>query len=170
MFGVSDSVEWLTFGQRRIHMRLLRIASIVLASSLSLFASDSPFSGTWKLNVEKSKMSPPSPQAEIVRVDADDNGIKVVDDVTDSKGQPLKVSYEAKFDGKDYPATSPDFDAVAFQRINNHRLKAKAKKSGKVIAEYAIAVSADGKMTTVEYTETGPDGKKIKGSAVYDKQ
>ena len=28
----------------------------------------------------------------------------------------------------------------------------------------------DGKTTTVKYTETGPEGKPVKGSAVYDKQ
>ena len=151
-------------------MRMLRIASIVLALSLSLLAAESPFSGTWKLNLEKSKMTPPFPKGEVARVDADDNGVKVTDDVTDNNGQPVKVSYEAKFDGKDYPATSPDFDAIAFQRVNTHTLKAKSKKAGKVVAEYTIAVSKDGKTTTVQYTETGPDGKPIKGSAVYDKQ
>jgi len=151
-------------------MRTLRIACTVFALSLSLLAAESAFTGTWKLNLEKSKMTPPFPKGEIVRVDADDNGIKVTDDVTDSNGQPLKVSYEAKFDGKDYPATSPDFDSVAFQRVNTHTLKAKSKKAGKAVGEYTIAVSGDGKTTTVNYTEMGPNGTPIKGSAVYDKQ
>ena len=44
------------------------------------------------------------------------------------------------------------------------------KKAGKVVGDYTIVVSKDGKTTTVNYTETGPEGKPINGSAVYDKQ
>ena len=84
-------------------MRALRVVSMVLALSLSLFAAENPFSGTWRLNLSKSKMTPP-PKGEIVRVDADDNGIKVTDDVTEVEGRLNEVNYEAKFDGKDYPA------------------------------------------------------------------
>jgi len=83
----------------------------------------------------------------------------------------MKVSYEAKFDGKDYPATgSPTWDTVSFERVNAQTLKAKTKKGGKVAGDYTIVVSGDGKTTTVKYTETGPEGKPVKGSAVYDKQ
>jgi hypothetical protein len=50
-------------------------------------------------------------------VDADDNSIKVTDDITDAKGQPMKCSYDDKFDGKDYPVTgAPDWDSVSFER------------------------------------------------------
>ena len=152
-------------------LRLLRTVLVILALSMGLFAADSPFSGTWKLNVGKSKMTPPSPQAETVRVDANDSGIKVSDDITDAKGQPMKVSYEAKYDGKDYPATgSPAWDSVSFQRVDANTLKAKTKKDSKVVGDYTVTVSQDGKTTTVKYTETGPEGKPIKGSAVYEKQ
>ena len=36
-------------------MRSIKMLAVVLAMSLSLFAADSPFSGTWKLNLAKSK-------------------------------------------------------------------------------------------------------------------
>lgn len=68
-------------------MRTLRLVSLMLVLSLSLLAAESPFSGTWKLNLEKSKMTPPYPKEVIVRVDADDNGIKVKEDVIDTQGQ-----------------------------------------------------------------------------------
>jgi hypothetical protein len=152
-------------------MRALRMVLMIVALSIVLFAADSPFSGTWKLNIAKSKMAPPSPQAETVRVDADDKGIKVSEDITDAKGQPIKVSYEAKFDGKDDPVTGdPNIESISFQRVNTNTLTAKSKKAGKVTGNYTIVVSEDGKTTTVKYTETGPEGKPVKGSAVYDKQ
>jgi hypothetical protein len=152
-------------------MRPLRALLVVFALSLGVLAAASPFSGTWKLNLSKSKMSPPLPQSETVNVNADDDGIRVRAEQIDDKGQSMKTGYDAKFDGKDYPMTgNPGLDSVAFQRIDAHTLKATAKKGGKVMAEYTVVVSDDGKTTTVDYTETDAQGKPIKGTAVYDKQ
>ena len=105
-------------------MRLLKMSAVVLAMSLSLFAAESPFSGTWKLNLAKSKMSPPLPKSDIAVVDADENGVKLTEDIIDDKGQALKISWEAKFDGKDYPVTGdPPSDSVSYQRVNANTLK-----------------------------------------------
>jgi hypothetical protein len=106
--------------------------AVILAMSLSLFAADSPFSGTWKLNLAKSKMPPPVPKSNIAVVDANENGLKLTEDVIDDKGQ-LKISYEATFDGKDYPVTGdPSSDSVSYQRVNANTLKGQTKKGGKV--------------------------------------
>jgi hypothetical protein len=151
-------------------IRQLRLLPVVLAMSLCLFAAESPFSGTWKLNPDKSKMSPPAPKSETVVVEADDNGLKLSDDIVDDKGQPMKVSYEAKFDGKNYPVTGdPNSDSISFQRVNTNTLKGTTKKAGKITSRATIVVSKDGKSTTVNYTEY-PEGKPVKGMAVYDKQ
>jgi putative transposase len=86
------------------------------------------------------------------------------------KGQPLKISYEAKFDGKDYPVTGvPDTDSVSYRRVNAYTLQGKLKKGGKMIAEFTVVVSKDGKITTVLYTDYSHE-KPVKSTAVYDKQ
>ena len=83
---------------------------------------------------------------------------------------PLKISYEAKFDGKDYPVTGdPSSDSVSYQRINANTLKGKTKKDGKVATDATIVVSKDGKITTVRYTDYS-QAKPAEGTAVYDKQ
>jgi len=64
----------------------------------SLFAAGSPFTGTWKLNPAKS--TPPAPKSDTAVVDADHDGLKFNEDIVDDKGQPMKITYEAKFDGK----------------------------------------------------------------------
>jgi len=144
--------------------------AVVLAMSLSLIAAESPFSGTWKLNLAKSKMTPPAPKSDIAVVDADENGLKLNDDVITDKGESLKIGYEAKFDGKDYPVTGdPSSDSVSYQRVNANTLKGKAKKDGKVATDATIVVSKDGKITTVNYTDYS-QAKPAKGTAVYDKQ
>ena len=151
-------------------MRLLKMLAVVLAMSLSLFAAESPFSGTWKLNLAKSKMTPPVPKSDVAVVDADENGLKLNEDVITDKGESLKISWEAKFDGKDYPVTGdPSSDSVSYQRVNANTLKGKAKKAGKVVTDATIVVSKDGKITTVNYTDYS-QAKPSKGTAVYDKQ
>jgi hypothetical protein len=148
----------------------LRVLLMVLAMSVGLFAAESPFSGTWKLNVDKSKVPPPPAKSELVVVNANDNGLKLTDDIVDDKGQALKISYEVKFDGKDYPVTGdPNSDAISFQRVNANTLKATAKKGEKVTTKATVVVSKDGKVTTVNFTDY-TQAKPAKGTAVYDKQ
>jgi Insect cuticle protein len=154
------------------YMRLLQELMVVFVLSFGLQAAQSPFSGTWKLNPTKSTISAPSPRGEIVQVTADENSIEVASDVLDPvSSKTTKSSYKAAFDGKDYPVTGdPREDSIAFQRIAANTLKATAKKGGKVVGEYTFVVSADGRTTTVNYTETDSEGNTYKGSEVYEKQ
>jgi len=151
-------------------MRQLKVLAVVLVMSISLFAADSPFSGTWKLNLAKSKMTPPVPKSDIAVVDADEKGLKLNEDVVTDKGESLKISYEAKFDGKDYPVTGdPSSDSVSYQRVNANTLKGKTQKGGKAVTDATIVVSKDGKITTVHYTDYS-QGTPAQGTAIYDKQ
>ena len=151
-------------------MRTLKVLAIVLVTSLALLAAESPFSGTWKLNAAKSKLPPPGIKSETAVVDADKNGLKFKNDVIVANGQQVKASYEAKFDGKDYPVTGdPSTDSISYQRVNANTLKGTAKKDGKVVETFTVTVSKDGKVTTVEFVDNS-QGKPVKGVAVYDKQ
>jgi hypothetical protein len=151
-------------------MRLLKVLAVTLTLSLALFAADSPFSGTWKLNLAKSKLTPPIPKSDIAVVDADENGLKLNEDIVTDKGESLKISYDAKFDGKDYPVTGdPSTDSVSYQRVNANTLTGKTKKNGKVAVDATIVVSKDGKITTVNFTDYS-QGKPAKGKGIYDKQ
>ena len=95
---------------------------------------------------------------------------KFSEEGVDEKGQPFKSSYEAKFDGKDYPTTgNPDSDSVSLQRVSEREIKFTTKKAGKVVSKLDVIVSKDGQITTVNYTDYS-QGKTDKGSAVYDKQ
>jgi hypothetical protein len=144
-------------------MQLLRLVVVILSLSLSVFASDSPFSGTWKLNLAKSKFTPPVPQSDIAVINADDNSIKFSEDVTDDKGQSTKMSTDAKFDGNDYPWTGdPDADSISYKRVNDHTLIATTKKAGKIAEKATIVVSKDGNVTTVHFTAYS-QGKTVKG-------
>ena len=151
-------------------MRSLRLLLVLLSFSATLLTADSPFSGTWKFNPSKGHLTPPIPKSVVVHVATDAENFKFSQEGVDEKDQSFKSSYEAKFDGKEYPITGdPDSDSVSLQRVNERDIKFTIKKAGKVVSKLDVIVSKDGQTTTVNYTDYG-QGKPQKGSAVYDKQ
>jgi glucose dehydrogenase len=151
-------------------MRILRAFCALLLFAVTAFAADSPFSGTWKLNVAKSKLfAGDNTTSDVCHVVADDNTIKFKEEVTDDKGQVRNIAIEATFDGKDYPVTGdPDSDTVAYHR-NGNTLTFTLKKGGKVVGKNKAVVSPDGQITTVNFT-TYTKEKPQSGMAVYEKQ
>jgi hypothetical protein len=151
-------------------MRSMRVVLAVLVLCMAALAAESPFSGTWKLNLAKSKLPPPAPKSETAQVVADDNNLHMKDAITDDKGQAMTVTYDAKFDGKDYPVTGdPNSDSISFQRVDANTIKGTGKKAGNVVSTATIVVSSDGKTTTVDFVDSS-QGKPQSGTAIYDKQ
>jgi hypothetical protein len=92
-------------------------------------------------------------------------------DGTDKDGKPAHSDWTGKFDGKDYPVTGdPMSDTRAYKKVDDHTLSMTNKKDGKATVTGRIVVSADGKSRTVTTNGTDANGKKVKGTAVYDKQ
>jgi hypothetical protein len=151
-------------------MRSLKLVCLILALSTTLFAADSPFTGSWKLNSSKGHLTPPVPKSVVVQVQADADTFKLNEEGIDDKDQPFKLSYEAKYDGKDYPITGdPHSDAVSLQRVNQHQIKFTIKKAGNVVSKLDVVIAKDGKSATVKSVDY-MEGKTQKGTAVYEKQ
>jgi hypothetical protein len=151
---------------------MARITLSVLCLASSLFAADSPFTGTWKLNVEKSKFNQrPGPQTLTMVIKADENSSEVKQEGTAADGSPLARSFSVKLDGTPAPVTgSKQIDMISVRKIDDHTIIAKATKGGKAEGESRVTVSADGKVLT--WTGSGVDAKGVKheNMAVYDKQ
>jgi hypothetical protein len=138
---------------------------------ISMAVADDANMGTWKLNEAKSKFPAAATKNTSVVYEAAGDDVKVTVDGTDKDGKALHNVWTGKFDGKDYPLTGDsNMDTRSYKRINAHTLKLTGKKDGKVISEGRISVSADGKTRTVKLTATDSAGKKVKSTAVYDKQ
>ena len=115
-------------------------------------------------------MRAPALKSSTATIEADEETLKLDQDLVDDKDITTKLKFDAKFDGKDYPVTGdPDVDSVSLHRINDHRMKATFKKAGKVTSISDCTVSKDSKTTTVAYTDY-IEGKTQKGSAIYEKQ
>ena len=152
-------------------MRALRILLVLLLLSVVAVAADSPFSGTWKLNLQKSKPGAgDTTKSDVHQVAVNNEDLRDVEEWSDDKGS-NQVKVEAKIDGKDYPVTGdPMADTVSYQHKGARVLAFTSKKSGKVVSKGTIEVSGDGQTTTVKYTFTTPEGKTETGTMVYDKQ
>jgi hypothetical protein len=147
-----------------------RMVAALCTLSFCLFAAD-PFSGVWKLNLSKSKLPPPLPRSQTVRIKARSRSIRIREEVVDEKGKRLTVTVDARSDGRDYPVKGTPFaDAVAYQRVDSHTLKGTVKKAGKVVTSETATISADGKTLTGTYSGTDATGKQVDAVAVLDRQ
>jgi hypothetical protein len=134
------------------------------------FASDVNM-GTWKLNEAKSKFAPGAAKNSTVVYVAVGDNVKATVNGTDGNGKPTHNEWTGKFDGKDYPVTGDaNSDTRSLKKIDDRTLELTVKKDGKVTMTGRIVVSADGKSRTLTTSGTDAKGKKVKNTAVYDKQ
>ena len=63
-------------------------------------------------------------------------------------------SYDAKFDGKEYPIQGdPGHTMVSLKRTGDRTIEETDKRDGKVVGVSRMTVSKDGKSIQVEYTD-----------------
>ena len=148
---------------------LLTLALCLVGISVAV-AEDTNM-GTWKLNEAKSTFPAGATKNSTVVYEAAGDSVKVTVDGTDKDGKAVHSEWTGKFDGKDYPVTGdPNANARSYKKTDVRRLELTGKKDGKVVITGRIAVSADGKTRTVKTSTTDSTGKKLKSTAVYDKQ
>jgi hypothetical protein len=147
----------------------LTIALCLVAVAVG-FASDVNM-GTWKLNEGKSKIPAGATKNNTVVYEAAGDSMKVTVDGTTGDGAASHSEWTGKFDGNDYPLTGDaSADMRSYKKVNDHTLLLTNKKDGKVTLSGKIVVSADGKSRSVTMSGMDAKGKKMKYTAVYDKQ
>jgi hypothetical protein len=105
-------------------------------------ASSHALSGSWRTE----KLSNFSNNGLTVTYQGTADGLKMSD--------PNGNSYDAKFDGKDYPIQGdPGHTLVSLMRIGNDTIEETDKRDGKIVGVYRMTVSADGKSIHAEYTD-----------------
>jgi hypothetical protein len=149
------------------------VVVVLLLASVALWAADRQV-GTWKLNTAKSKytVAHPAPKSVTVTITESDGGLTIDAVGVDDKGNPIKVHWSAKFDGKDYPATgAPDgSDTVSLKRIDVDTIETTNKKGGQVVTTIRSTVSKDGKTRTSTWSGKDSKGAAETWTAFYDKQ
>jgi hypothetical protein len=120
--------------------------------STAALAFDSPFAGTWNMDLAKSKVT-----GDTFTYTKTSTGYAY------SNGGP--VQFEFALDGKDYP-TIPS-RSVACTATTPTSMACVAKASGKIISSVSRSLSADGSQMSIDYSNYHPDGTTTHGEDVY---
>ena len=154
----------------------MRTKTIALSLGLILAAgalyAANPMEGTWKLNESKSKLTRGTGKSNKVVYDSRliRDKMTVTVDGVDADGKPFHSVWKGRFNGKDYEVSGdPNTDMRSYTKVNDQTLTMIGKKSGKVVTQARIVVSADGKSRVVTVNGTTANGKRFTNTAVYDK-
>ncbi|WP_347717365.1 hypothetical protein [Sphingomonas sp.] len=131
------------------------VAAMVLLAPVGASAKDqapsADWSGTWKLNVAKSKLGAnPGKWSETRTYAVDGKKITLDGKGMTSAGKATHISYAGSVDGKAYPFMgSPIGDSIAITMVTPRELKSKVMLRGKPSASAVSYLSADGKRVTL---------------------
>jgi hypothetical protein len=133
-------------------MRTALTVVAILSLSTVLVAAE-PFVGTWKLNVEKSKLTGTTADLESRTMTISQTGpntfVSVIDSVSKS-GQTRHQEITRIYDGKEHPATGAKQQGTTeIARMVNESIRSMTgKRDGKVLGVMTSTVSPDGKVMT----------------------
>jgi len=149
---------------------LQRLVICIVAATFALSGADM-LTGTWKLNVAKSKYSPgPAPKSVTITYTMDGDWVVLKDQTVDSTGKANTYDNRYKFDGKPYPFKNALADGnISIKRIDDFHAEG-VIKGGKANTTVKAVISRDGKTRTLTTTGTNAEGKPVNNVAVYEKQ
>jgi hypothetical protein len=158
----------------------MRIALSLLAVCMSatlLPAADSPYIGTWKLNVAKSKYNPgPAMKEERIRFETDGEKMRRIAEGTDGDGKPIDEGgpkgasflWDGQFHTVTKPSEKPEVQ-VSVTVKDPHHLLVKIKVDGKLVDDARSSVSKDGKTLTDIDDGINMKGEKSHNVEVFEK-
>jgi hypothetical protein len=125
--------------------------------------------GTWQLDLARSKYSPgPPPKSETRVYTRDHEGLKGLMVRHWADGREERIEYRADFD-KEYPVSGTDvFDAVTFKRVDERTADAVLSHAGRVFGTARRVISEDGQTMTITFRREG--GTVVNNVAVYRKE
>jgi hypothetical protein len=157
--------------KRSLVISAILISALVLALAVIALAAD-PFVGTWKMNPAKSMFDGSiSLKSFVSTIEAQKNGVKIVQKLVSADGKTTQRSWTAEYDGKDHPIIGdPDADTYSCTRPNSNTTKYIFKKSGKEMHGGQTVVSKDGKTSTIAGGGKDADGKAFTYTILMEKQ
>jgi hypothetical protein len=157
--------------RRTTLMSIALLSLVACAFPQAGFAQSSPLIGTWKLNLEKSKLTP-VPRSQTAAFQQDGQNIKNTNQTIDAQGNATTTVFMHIYDAQPHPTTgTPLYDASAYLRLDGNTIVFSRFKDGKLVQIGTIAVSQDGKSRTNTTSGIiGPNGLAGTTVSVYDKQ
>ena len=134
-------MKWIT--------KALSLSALLTVTGLA-FAADAPFTGTWKVNLDKSKLT-----GDTVKFTAAGDHMRVT-----GNGE----SYEFKPDGSE---ATTRFGSAAWKQINETTWEETDKVNGRVDSKTSWTLASDGKTLTAHITGDKPAGGSFDDTIVY---
>jgi hypothetical protein len=155
----------------------LRLLSFGFVAALALSGAQAgppgnPIVGTWKLDVAKSTFTPgPGWRIQTRTYRLAPGGGVIVDWVgVGGHGESMRVRFESKTDGKDYPMKgSANYDTLNAVRVDALTVKSEEKRDGKVVGIAIRKVSPDGEVMTITDDGTNRKGEKFSQVLVFER-
>jgi hypothetical protein len=145
----------------------LAIASLPQVS----LAQSSPLIGTWKLNLDKSKLVGVALRSSTLTYTQDGQNIRATDQLIDAQGNSATAVFMHIYDGMPHPSTGLSFyDASAYTRVDANTIIISRFKAGKLVQIGTLVVSQDGKTLTNPETGFRANGPPVEFILIYDKQ
>jgi hypothetical protein len=126
------------------------VLSALLLLSPALAAGQSPFDGTWRVDLDKVKF-PEKPEQIVVR-DGRYSCSTCVPEI------------DVKADGSDQQVGAPYFDTIAVKVVDDKTLQTTYKKDGKVVQEVRTTLGANSNEFVNTFTFYPPQGDPVKGT------
>ena len=149
---------------------LIGLALVFLLSSPAVSQSPEWF-GTWRLNLQQSTYSPgPPPHVRATRrVEAFDDGIRIVENLVRTRGGVTHLEWTGRLDGRDYRVHGVDlFVTYAYREVDAHTLEGIIKVDGAVTSTSRETLSPDG--TTLTIVTIGQNSQEnLKTTTVYQR-
>jgi hypothetical protein len=147
---------------------LASFVAIVLLSPVA--AQQDPFTGTWVLNVTKSKMQPATAsRSEIIHYKITGDEEDFLSDAVTIEGHPESIKYTARYnDGKAYPftitingkVTNPGAQTMV-KKVDTWTRERYNVRDGKPVIASRRVVSKDGKTMTITIVRLDGQGKEV---------
>jgi hypothetical protein len=125
-----------------------------------------PFTGSWKMNVAKSKFNP-SPGLKSATMTFAPDGTSTVE-ILDPQGKTLKYSYSWSGE-KEVPVHGIEH-ATVITKLQDHTFDRTMNIAGKTVQMVHALISPDGKTMTVTVTGKYPHGRSMDDVELFEKQ
>ena len=152
---------------------VLSFVAVAVFSNVQVLAQGaSPFSGTWRLNLAKSRYMPgPNPKSGILNVEQVGNNRKSVVQTVAPDGSTDRSEYSAPIDGRDYPLKgSASADTLSLRQVNANTIERTDKRRGMIVMVHTIQLSPDRRTLTVHVKGVTGAGDHVDNLMVWDKQ
>jgi hypothetical protein len=154
---------------------MIRLLALVVAlSTMTMSAQETDAaSGTWELNLAKSKFVPASlaPKSQTRTYQVKGNQETARHTGIDAQGKPTLIEFTVAYDGKDHPLKGyADWDSISMKRIDAYTTEFTQSYGGKVTLSGKRVVSKDGKTMTITAKGTTVKGEPVDLLILFDKR